>query len=196
MTSPGGPLDGVNTSPPQTLDYERLVEATDMTVRWDTTGEGTFAEISKRVDIKALSNMASKRADETAGLWGAAPPRTQQIVQQFIHVWMEGFMFAVVYSEQAKTTALFGKLPDKNLLGATDSIIGGHWADDREAQWAKRADVKSLVHVATVRSVQAVQIKQVDRPQRPELMALQAAHWMDGFSMGLLFAELGGHREG
>ncbi|MDJ0463064.1 hypothetical protein [Streptomyces sp. H27-C3] len=190
-------LDGQNTNPPQTLDYERIAEATDMTVAWDTQGGGraTPTEIGERVDLDAVYKMAMQRAEETKGLWGNTRPGATQIHRQFIHVWMEGFMYALVYTEQAKLTSLFGKLPDHNLLGATNSIIGGHWGEDREEQWKKRIDGATLVHVASVRSIQAIQIRQLDKPPLDELVTTQAAHWADGFSMGLLFAELGGHRE-
>lgn len=187
--------DGVTTEPPDSLDYQRLTEATDLTVRWDTEGSGTPAEIAKRVDLVAVQKMAIKRATETAGLYGAARPRTGEIVRQFVHVWAEGFMFGVVFAEQRNQTAFLGRLPDKNLLGATKSIIGS-WpeGEERNQEWKQRVDPATLSHTAFVRSVQAVQILELDRPDAVRLRSAQAGQWQDGFSMGLLFAELGGHR--
>ncbi|MFJ2115330.1 hypothetical protein ACIOEX_26130 [Streptomyces sp. NPDC087850] len=187
--------DGVNTDPPKSLDYDRIVEATDLTIRWDTEGPGMMVEIGKRVDTEALTNAALKRAEETSGLFLNPRPSANVVFSNFIHVWAEGFMFGVVFSEQVKETSLFGRLPDKNLLGATDSIVGRwHHNNEDSQQWAKRVDPKSLNHVANVRAIQAVQVQQLDRPEPQRLLLAQAATWMDGFSMGLLFHELGGHR--
>ncbi|MFE9412271.1 hypothetical protein ACFYN0_26285 [Streptomyces sp. NPDC006704] len=191
-------LDGVSGSLPSHPDYQRLVEATDQTVQWDIHVDGgTRAALGERYDMKAVDNLAMKRADETQGLWSTDRPRADEIQRQFIHVWAEGFMHGIVFVEQRKATALFGKLPDHNLVGATGSIIGGHWGDgeNRSKEWAKRVDPETMVHVANVRSVQAIQQLQLDRPEPFKLRTAQAAHWADGFTMGFLFAELGGHRE-
>lgn len=188
-------LDGLNTNPPQTLDYQRLVEATDITVRWDTEGAGSRVEAGKLFDLAAADEKAMQRADETAGQW-SAQPSALDVVKQFIHVWSEGLMHGIVFVEQRAAIALLGKLPDHNLINATSSIIGGQWThDDRAKQWARRIDPESMTHVALVRSVQAVQVLKLDQPSAERLRAAQAAQWADGFLMGFLFAELGGHRE-
>lgn len=190
--------EGVNTNPPDTLDYQRLVEATDMTVRWDTTTEGaTPAEIGKRVDLEAVHKLAFTRAEETHGLYESRRPTANKILPVFVNVWCEGFVTAIVFREQGKETALFGKLPDKNLIGAASNIMRG-WGrgDGSLREWNRRIDMETLVHVATYRSVQTIQVTSLERPDRLALVSTQAAHWADGFSMGLLFQELGGHREG
>ncbi|WP_274916820.1 hypothetical protein [Streptomyces sp. WZ-12] len=189
-------LDGTSHPTPDTLDYQRLTEATDMTVEWDIHVDGgTRAAASKRFDMNAVDKLAMKRADETSGLWSTPSPRADEILRNFIHVWSEGLMHGIVFVEQRKTTSIFGKLPDHNLLGATNSIIGGHWSHDREQQWARRIDPKTMVHVAQARSTQAVQMLKLDRPDPLKLRSAHAAQWEDGFLMGFLFAELGGHRD-
>ncbi|WP_409238417.1 hypothetical protein [Streptomyces sp. PA5.6] len=198
MTEQDPRLDGVTHKLPSHPDYQRLIEATDQTVQWDVHVDGqTRAELGQRYDMKAVENLAIKRSDETQGLWSTARPRADEIQRQFIHVWAEGFMHGIVFVEQRKATALFGKLPDHNLVGATSSIIGSHWGDgdERSKEWAKRVDSETLVHVAKVRSIQAVQMLKLDRPDPLKLRAAQASVWSDAFGMGFLFAELGGHQE-
>lgn len=189
-------LDGVKGKLPSHPDYQRLAEATDQTYQWDIHVDGgTRAELRKRYDMKAVDNLAMQRADATQGIWSTPRPRADEIHRQFIHVWSEGFMHGIVFVEQRKVTALFGKLPDHNLVGASASIIEGHWGDGegRAKEWAKRVDPETMVHVAHVRSIQAVQLLKLDRPEPLKLRSAQAAHWADGFTMGFLFAELGGH---
>ncbi len=191
-------LDGVKGKLPSHPDYQRLTEATDQTYQWDIhTDGGTRAELTQRYDMKAVEKLAMQRADETQGLWSTPRPRADEIQRNFIHVWSEGFMHGVVFVEQRKATALFGKLPDHNLVGATSRIIGGHWGDgeSRAKEWAARIDPETLVHVANVRSIQAVQMLKLDRPDPLKLRAAQASVWSDAFGMGFLFAELGGHQE-
>lgn len=191
-------LDGVTHKLPSHPDYQRLTEATDQILQWDIHEDGlSFAAFSERFDMAAVMKIAMERTDETQGLWSTDRPRTDEIQRRFVHVWAEGFMHGIVFVEQRKFTALFGKLPDHNLLGATSSIIGGHWGDEenRTKEWAKRIDMETLVHVANSRSIMTVQQRQIDRPEPYKLREDQAAHWADGFSMGFLFAELGGHRE-
>lgn len=190
--------EGVTTNPPDTPDYQRLAEVTDMTVRWDArTGETTTAEIGKRVDMEALGALAAQRAAETRELYKSDRPSASEILRNFVHVWCEGFINAIVYREQAQQMSLFGKLPDKNLLSGASRIMQG-WGTGAESksEWTRRVDMETLAHVATFRSVQTIQVTQLNHPDLLKLLSTQAAHWMDGFSMGLLFHELGGHQEG
>lgn len=189
-------LDGVTHELPNTLDYERMVKATDLTVRWDTEGPvGQASEIAKRVSMPDLVATARRRVAETAGLYSESLD-AREIVNLFTNTWSEGFVSAIVFCEQRKMTALFGPLPDKNLLGATLSIMQS-WSQGTELlhEWGKRVDVPSVLHTATFRALQAVQIYQLNHSPVAVLRRVGANVWQDGFSMGLLFQELGGHRE-
>jgi hypothetical protein len=182
--------------PSDDLDYQRLTYVT-AAIEAEIREIGPKQPLDRRFDHGTVMGYGKRRTDETSREVKLENPGPDKLLMPLGAAWAEGFAFgALSYSEEnrgRKSEAFLDRIALANINHKLTE------ADEktRSEIFAGIISTDALGFVSTVRSFQACNILAKEAPVASHEMvnALMASHWMDGFFVGLVFEEMGGHRE-
>lgn len=177
------------------LDYRRLADATNV-VEVGNLNVGPREVLNSRFDYDVAMTYARRRTREASGP-ALKLDEAQALLTPLVRAWSEGLAFgALVYTEEGR-----GRSPedllDRIALANINHRLASADQDGIDAIFSRVISPKALGFVATVRSFKAISVleNETSDANPADIHSLLAGHWMDGFLMGLVYQELGGHRE-
>jgi hypothetical protein len=177
-------------------DYQRMIGVTQ-TVEAEIAKIGPRGALNQRFDYDVALRYGMRRTNETSQKVKLENPGYKTLFRLLGAAWPEGFIFgALSYTDERR-----GRQPepllDRIALGNVNQKLLSASEAERSAIFSHTASTRSLGYVGGIRSMQAAQILQQQAPvaDHAAIQAIVASHWLDGFFAGLVFEELGGHRE-
>lgn len=177
-------------------DYQRLIEVTQ-SVEAEIDKVGPQQALGRRFDYEMALRYGMRRTEDTSQKIKLENPDVESLLRLLGAAWPEGFVFgAMVYTQERRgrdAEAFLDRIALANVMQGLGS------ADDRERSdiFSSVASTEALGYVGGMRSLKAVEVLRSLSPvaDHQTVKSLVAGHWLDGFFTGVVFEELGGHRE-
>lgn len=192
-----GPQQWINDErPSDDPDYQRLIDVT-RTVEAGVTRVGPTGVLNRRFDYDTAFLYGMRRTEETSQQVKLENPDFETVARLLGAAWPEGFVFGCLAFTQERRGRRPEPFLDRVALANVNQKLASASEADRSAIFSATASARALGFVGGLRSVQAAQILQKEAPvaDHGAVKAIVASHWLDGFLAGLVFEELGGHRE-
>jgi hypothetical protein len=177
-------------------DYERIVDATNA-IEAEIVKVGPEQALNRRFDYDMVMNHGKRRTEETSQKVRLENSTPDELLMRLGAAWAEGFTFgALAYAQEGRGRKSEAFL-DRIALANINHKLAQADEQSRTEIFAKVIHLDTLGFVSTVRSFQARNIlaQEVPVANHAAVKALVGSHWLDGFFVGLVFEELGGHRE-
>jgi len=181
--------------PKNNLDYQRIVDAVQIIER-EIKSSDPVTSMNRRFDYDTGLRFGVRRTEDTYNGTRTGIDGERALITSLCSAWVEGFAFgSLVHSRygrgrQAETFADQIALVDVNhLLRNSDQV-------EIDRIFLEIVSKDAINFVGAMRSNNAyITMKPLlAAGERSRVRELLAAHWFDGFSVGLVFQELGGHR--
>lgn len=178
------------------LDYQRLADATDL-VEAEMRKAGPRQILNGRFDFDVGMRQGMRRAEELAQGTRLENPDESVLLLWLTNTWCEGFIFgALAYAEEGRgrvSQALLDRMAVANInhkLSRADRNTLGE-------VFSSAVSPAALAFVSAARSMKAHEALGLRDlvADHQQIKAVTSSHWLDGFLMGLIFEELGGHRD-
>lgn len=177
-------------------DYQRLIEVT-RTIEAEVLKVGPTEVLNRRFDYEMAFKYGMRRAEETSQQGKLENPDYDTVVRLLGAAWPEGFIFGCLAYTQERRGRRAEAFLDRIALANINQGFASASEAERSTIFSGAASTRALGFVSGVRSMKAAQILQKEAPVADHSMikAIVGGHWLDGFLVGLVFEELGGHRE-
>lgn len=177
-------------------DYQRIVDVT-LTVETEMAKVGARQALDRRFDYDVALRYGMRRTKEVSQEVKLENPSYETLTPVLGAAWPEGFIFGVLAYTDERRGRRPEPLLDRLALGNINQRLLSASKAERSAIFSHAVSTRTLGYVAGVRSMQAERILRQEAPvaDRSAIKSILASHWLDGFFIGLVFAELGGHRE-
>lgn len=193
-------MDGVQgwmeeNRPVGDLDYQRIADAAEA-IEKEIEATGSKAVLDRRFDYGAALRYGMRRIEETSQQIKLENPDWKTWSGKLTQAWAEGFAFGgLAYTREGRGRNA-DPLLDRMALANINHLLATADENDLRRIYAELVSRDALGFVSVVRSVVAFQAAGKTPPLSHRTVAAHmAGHWMDGFIVGLVFQELGGHRE-
>lgn len=182
--------------PSDELDYQRLGEVTT-TIEAEILQIGSRRALDRRFDYDMALKYAARRTEETSRKAKLENPGPDKLLRPLGAAWAEGFAFgALAYAKEGRGRRSDPFLDRIALANINHTLL---MADEqtRSEIFSGVVAEKTLGFVSIIRSFKTCQVLNEKTPvaSHEAVNAWTAAHWLDGFFVGLVFEELGGHRD-
>lgn len=181
--------------PEKDPDYLRIVEATSV-VEAEMAKTGPVPVLGRRFDCDTALRFGMRRTEQTSQNLQLDNPPAAALLRPLTALWAEGFAFGALAYRQEERGREPEPILDQVALVNIDLTFATSDDTTRTRIFASIVSTDALSYVSLVRSLQGEKIlrEHAPSPCRQEVAALLAGHWADGFLLGLVFEELGGHR--
>jgi hypothetical protein len=184
-------------------DYDRMVEATRI-IEGESLGDKAKESLNRRFDYNVAMQYGKKRGTEIISSVRRAWKEDSDQVGTFrvlAAAWPEGFIFGCLAYSREKRGRESEAFLDRVSLADVNHFLNHMDEAGRTVVFEKALSRETMTFVSTIRSMRALQIAEAMRTEfglenLQELAPLVDGHWLDGFHLGVVFQELGGHREG
>lgn len=183
--------------PNDNLDYQRLIDVTG-DVEMEAHQGDPKRPLGRRFDYDTALKYGARRTDQVAETLRLENPDDEALLEMLGSSWMEGFVFgALAYTQEHRGRGAEPFL-DRVALANINHGLALADTEGRSAIFSSVISTEALSFVAGGRSINAAVIlrQQFSAVNHQAVKMMVAAHWLDGFLTGLVFEELGGHREG
>lgn len=177
-------------------DYQRLIAVTSA-IESENLTVGPRQALNRRFDYDVAMRHGLRRAEETSQANRLENPDRETWLPVLAATWGEGFGFgSLVYTEERRGRESESFL-DRIALANVNQALASASNERRTEIFKDFVSSKTLAFVSTVRSLRAHQVLRSGAPVLDHQMVITgvASHWLDGFFVGLVFQEMGGHRE-
>jgi hypothetical protein len=176
-------------------DYQRLVKVTEA-IEKEIQELGPKRALGRRFDYEMTMRYSMRRTEETSEgvrLGGLDP---DELSMRLGATWPEGFAFGALAYTQEHRGRKAEPFLDRVALANIKQALASAGDEGRSAIFSSIASTNALGFVSSMRSMKALQVLQslASRGDQQTVKALLASHWLDGFFVGLVFEEFGGHR--
>jgi hypothetical protein len=177
-------------------DYQRLADVT-AAIEAEIAKAGPRRALDRRFDYDMVMVYGKRRTDETSQKVKLENPGPDKLLMPLGAAWAEGFAFgALAYTEEGRGRKSEAFL-DRIALANINHKLSMADEQTRSEIFGGIIVMNTLGFVSTVRSFKACNVLAQKAPvaSHASVNALVASHWMDGFFLGVVFEEMGGHRE-
>lgn len=177
-------------------DYQRLADVTGV-IESEMSKTGPQKALDRRFDYDMTLKQGVRRTEETFRKVKLENPDFDTALSLLRRAWAEGFVFgALAYTQEHRGQKSEAFL-DRIALANINHALAQASQDTLDEIFEGVVSPAALKFVSTVRSVRAWQIlSQVTSVADHQMVKMTvASHWLDGFFVGLVFEELGGHRD-
>ena len=177
-------------------DYRRLGDVTTA-IEAEILEVGSRRALDRRFDYDMALRYAARRTEETSRKTKLENPGPDKLLMPLGASWAEGFAFgALAYTEEGRGRKSDPFLDRIALANINDKLLTAD-KETRSEIFGGVIVMDTLGFVSTVRSFKACNVLAEKAPvaSHQTVNALVAGHWLDGFFVGLVFEEMGGHRE-
>lgn len=177
-------------------DYQRLVDVTGA-IETEALRSGPKGPMERRFDYDVAMKFAYRRIEEVAETVRRENPSNDVLLEMLGSSWMEGFVFGALCYTQEHRGRTAEPLLDRIALANVNHGLSMADSEGRTMIFSSVISMRALTFVAGGRSVNAAVMlrQQFPTSNHAAVKAMTGAHWMDGFLVGLVFEELGGHRD-
>lgn len=177
-------------------DYSRLADVTDA-IESEMRKTGPERVLDRRFTYDTATRFGVRRIEE---VFQEAPPENPDqdlLLNRLANAWSEGFIFgSLAYSREGRGRRAEAFL-DRVALVNIDQLLSTADDDARSRIFADAVSTKALLFVSTARSIKTVEILSAPSSvwDHQAVKGASTGQWLDGFLVGLVFQELGGHRD-
>ncbi|MFE0472572.1 hypothetical protein ACFW2V_13255 [Streptomyces sp. NPDC058947] len=191
-----GSQDLNNERPNDDPDYQRLIDVTQA-IETEIAKVGPTQALDRRFNYTTAFQYGIRRTEETSQEVRLENPDFETLSRLLGAAWPEGFIFGShAYSQEHRGRKAEAFL-DRIALANINHRLSSATKETRSEIFSHAVSTRALGFVSAVRSMRATQVLRAEWPvaDHQAIKALVASHWLDGFFVGLVFEELGGHRE-
>lgn len=178
------------------LDYQRIADAAEA-IEKEIETIGPKAVLDRRFNYDTAMKYGMRRIEETSHEIRLENPDWKTWSGRLTQAWAEGFAFgALAYTQEHRGRSAEPFL-DRIALTNINHTLATADEGNLKQIYSGLVSRGALKFVSVVRSVVAYQAVGKMKPvaSHQAVKTLMAGHWLDGFVVGLVFEELGGHRE-
>lgn len=178
-------------------DYQRLVDVTQA-VESEGARDGMQQVLNRRFDYDVAQTFAMRRTEETSREVKLENPDRDALLRLLFAAWAEGLVFgAHVYSKERRGRESEPFLDRLTLANINQALVSAGEQGRAEA-FRDVLSEAALTFVGLMRALKANEVlkRQIASVTTHQMVSLTvSAHWLDGFLTGIVFEELGGHRD-
>lgn len=177
-------------------DYQRVAKATEL-IEGESGGGDENKVLGRRFDFDVALKYSERRIEETSHKVKRETPDWETLQPLLVKSWVEGFAFGSLVYMRERRGRQSEALLDRIAIANANNLLATSDQEETNALYQRIMSSRTLGFVALVRSVKAYQVADRFFPVlgHQQLKTTLGGHWVDGFLLGIVFQELGGHRE-
>lgn len=182
--------------PSDSLDYQRIVEITEELDRWQDQGRDPMERLDLIIDRSAVIKRSVQRTERASAKYRHDAMNHTVVLNLLANAWVESFMFGVRFVQKGGHHKGHRRLSlDMMRLDDIEKELQALYLDRNiEAEYAKRLDLYAVSYVGALKGQLAFALSGGRWKTYKDVVAGAIGVWVEGFTYGARFQELGGHR--